>query len=93
MFLVKNFSNLNIRINKYIKVLNTNTLYPVSLTKLNGSWLFRGEQSKFFPVKLFIIIASFVHNIFHINLLGGTHSFFGILENSLSVLNNIFYFC
>ena len=42
--LTKKISNLIKRINKYIKILKiTNTLCPVSLSKLDGSQSFRGD--------------------------------------------------
>ena len=43
----RKFFNLNIRINKYIKIpKNAGTLCPVSLPKLDGSLSFRGTGQR-----------------------------------------------
>ena len=56
MFLTKNLSNLNIRFNKYIKIPETFMPFVKSLTKFNGSWLFRDTGQRVLRYIIFMMI-------------------------------------
>ena len=96
MFLTKNISNLNIRINKNIKILKIwKSTYPLSipLSKLDGSRSFRGDWTKGFTVIDSIIKCDedIRSDIFKsIVLAGGTTLFAGFKERVLNELNQLY---